>query len=423
MQTTKRNKKNLFCRLLPVFLILLYASCGSGNEEQPEAPTAEDDGISVSIRLTGQPGELTRSEADEYGTITDNYINYRDLYVMTFSLEDGRDVLTDGSQLIEVMWQPSFANTTYNGKSTVSSNGEDVYLTAQLNENEPAYKDNKNFCLVAVANVGSFNNSLSSHLSPGTPFSSIKDALKSDFKPSGNTAEWNWCPDNTKGVGIPMFGVKKVNLEGYDNKIFSAWNPYELHSADGSKDLKLLRAFAKVVVKFKDDFETPTGQEDVRFVAGGGIGNKYSGGFKVIPSLSRMEEFNTSSETGQVLKVNTDDLVSNLSSGAPPTANLQFTASPDGKYAYLYLPEYDLGTYEANNPDLTVMIAFGGIPQSFTFKFKQYPQEGETPSSDISWRYLLRNYCYRFTIDIEYGTITVVATKWGETIENEFNFG
>lgn len=416
-------------RLLPAALALVCASCGGGGGDVPDAP-ADDDGICVSIQLTGQPGELTRAAdlKEEYGSVAENYINYQDLYVMTFSLEDGNEVLTDESTLIEVMWHPDFAGTSYKGASTVYSNGVDVYLTAKLDQTEPAYKDDNDFCIVAVANTGSFKKNIAlSQLTKGKTLGELKSALHSEFKPlSGAPTEWSWCPDNTKGTkggtGIPMFGVKKVNLKGYKSSLFSAWNPYVLHSADGSKELRMLRAFAKVVVEFSDNFEAPTGQTDVKFVNGGGIGKNYSGGFTVIPTLDRMAGFGSTGETGQVKAATSpgDDIVSDTA----PTADLQFTVSADGRYACLYLPEYLLNEDGDLNPELTVMIAFGGIPQSFKFRLKRYPKEGEQPQDDVSyWLHLLRNYSYHFKIGIEYGVITVVATEWSKTFYNEFYFG
>lgn len=425
-------------RLLPIFLILLNVSCGGDSWESPDSPLPEDDGISVSIELAGQPGNFTRAENDEYGSIADNYINYEDLYVMTFSIEEGETVLTNESRLLEVVWHPDYSKGTYNGKSMVSSNGETIYLTALLNNTFSEYQNGKDFCLVAVANIKSFSKTLSftTDLTPGKTLAQLRERLKLDFGNS-TSQDWSWCPDNTKKIGIPMFGVKRVNLKGYDSKIFSPWNPYELQS-NGSKTMHLIRSFSKVVIGFRNDF-TPPGGMDVKFVSGGGI-NKYSDKFYVIPTLERMEGFNSKCETGQIKFEYNDilekeEIVENLendisNNGDSDKSLLQFTASPDGKYAYLYLPEYEFEMEDSEKPEFTLFLSFGGgDPQKFNpFTFKDYyptpaeSEETEEPEIPIYWKYILRNYSYQYTIGVRFWEISIETTDWNDVKNNIFDF-
>lgn len=423
--------KNMAMTLWRHALLLAVAvaavSCGDENAVIPGEPTPSGDGISVSIALAGQKPSQTRGAGEdsddtsgEFGTDAENYINMDDLYVMTFSIPEGSSVLTDDSELLEILWAPTGAN--HKTESSVSSNGETVYLATRLDASIAQYASGKDFCIVALANMKGFpaypgNSGV--RPAAGMKFSALVESARYCYKGTRN-GQWSWMPDNTKSVGIPVFGVKRVNLKGYDPKYHNEWNPFQL-AGSGNSTVWLLRAFAKVEVRLSDALKNLTLNgvvTDVK-IKNVSIGSSYSSDFWLMPELSRFSGF---SETGSTGLINSCPTFSTWPSNpASPENILSFNVSEDATNATVYLPEYDMSD---NKPVITLTLEIGGMNHEFSFEFKPYSTEGGTSDGmHASWLYILRNNYYLFKIDVGFNIISVEPEPWTGICGNDFEFG
>lgn len=422
-KTKIRNKIRSFTSLLPA-AVLTFCVCSCSKEEGPGMPSDEDGGISVSILLAGQqtdyytkaePGQDSEDTDGEYGSVAENYINVDDLYVLTFSIPQGKDVLSDDSELLEILWKPGdySAESEAAASSQIFSNGEHVSLRAKLNPAIAAYSED--FCIVALANLNAFEISGSGtlNIAEGISFSDLQENTCYDFAEANDS--WSWEPDNEKSIGIPMFGVKRVNLKGYNPKYNSEWNPFVLQS-NGSDILWLSRSLAKVTLELSDELKE--GLADIMFVSAD-IGNKYGGNFHVIPDLDRMDGFSLTGGTGQIVSPPDYGRWSVTDAGADKVLN--FNISKSGDKAYIYLPECVVDVLDP--PEISVTLSVGGGHIPFKFKFKEYPVSGQLPSGAFYWNNIIRNHSYRFYIMLDNRVISVTPDNWGSAFDNTFNFG
>lgn len=402
---------------------LSLAGCG-GEGNAPDFPVEDDERISVNIALAGMgekrdtrsnPGNDSDDTSGAYGSAAESYIDIYDLYVMTFSIPDGKTVLCDESQLLEILWKPGSRGKD---ESKVTWSGGYTYLQTQLDENIPAYSDGKDFCIVAIANFSKFGGMTAP--TSGMEFSDLQKLAKFNYKPT-KTGEWSWRPETDKN-GIPLFGVKRVNLKGYDKKIHGPQNPYQLQS-NGNPTVWLLRAFAKAEIRLSDalkNLELNGVKTEVK-IKSASIGNSYSSDFWLIPELSRFSEFNETGGTGLINGAPTFNEWQ--STKANPADLLSFNFSADATSATVYLPEYDMSAAE-NKPRITVTLEIGGSDQEFSFDFKPYPKDGDSSEGQpASWLYILRNNYYRFILDVDFRVITVEPVNWSGAFGNDFNFG
>lgn len=399
------------------------AGCG-GEGSVPDFPMEDDEGISVCISLVGMgekcdtrsnPGNDSDDTAGVYGSAAENYIDINDLYVMTFSIPDGSSVLCDDSQLLEILWKPGSSGKD---ESKVAWSGGYAYLQTQLDENITSYSDGKDFCIVAIANFSQFGNLVAPY--QGMKFSELQKSAKFNYTPI-KTGKWSWSPEVDKN-GIPLFGVKRVNLKGYDKKIHGPQNPYQLQS-NGNPTVWLLRAFAKAEIRLSDalkNLELNGTKTEVK-IKSASIGSSYSSNFWLIPQLSRLSEFN---ETGGTGLINAGPAFREWQSTKAEADNLlSFNVSADATSATVYLPEYDMSAVE-NKPRITVTLEIGGSDQEFSFDFKPYPSDNESSDGQqASWLYILRNNYYRFILDVDFRVITVEPVNWSGAFGNDFNFG
>ncbi len=404
--------------------VAAVTSCGHAEEDiANQEDSFGSDGISISIALSGIGETYTRSagedsddEDGEWGTADENYININDLYVMTFTIPDGKTTIDADSELIEFIW-PNTARSTADadGESYVSYSGSTAYLRAFLNSSHSEYKDGKYFCIVAIANIKDFSTFEPSEI---TTFSDLQ-SLTYTYKVTSSTT---WAPDVANGMGIPMFGVKKVSLSGYDTNIYNADNPYPLVSGSGNSTLWMLRAFAKVEIDVSNlDGKNLNGENNVDVNIVSASIAKYQSQFTLIPDLNRMQGFSTTGGTGQVISGPDETTVPGIQTEG---SELKFKVSDDGNTCVAYLPEYVFSETDTERPKISLQIQIGdNLPQEFEFYLKRYSDSDDDCDNRVWWLYLLRNHCYRFAIDVNFNIISVIPNDWEDVHNNEFTFG
>lgn len=388
---------------------------------------------SVSIALAGMGAEQTRAEGEDsedkdgiIGTEDESFIDIDDLFVMTFSIEDGKTTLSNNSKLLEVLWNGKYENTST--KSKIFYNGSAAYLCASLNKKILEYS-NKDFCIVALANMNQFAKANGSTLTleRNKTFGEIQQELEYKFTPNiQDNGDYYWLPytevnEKKAKQGIPLFGVKRVNLEKYDPEVYNFANPYTLIS-NGNPTLWMIRAFSKIEIELSDALLEKENELGEIRISSASINNKYASTFWVIPELDRMSGFSDTGGSGQINKVPGTGFRSNQTES---NNSLQFKIDSERKKALIYLPEYFIND-DNNRPEITLNLNIGEELHDFEFSLQQYNSNiaGQTQNTLYPWQYLTRNHSYKFMIGVDFRQIfSVVSDDWTKVYENEFTFG
>ena len=346
--------------------------------ESGECPAVSaDKGFGVCLEIAGGlPAASTRAEEEEEGSLAESYIDINDLYVFSFDFAEGETVASDNAVLKDIIWSPD--QSVRLEESVITSNGTDVIITTFLDSEKYSEKD-LDFCIVTVANASKWTGEakLYSDLKTGeTKLSDLQKTLNyTNVITSGNS----WAPDNKTGSGIPLFGIRKVNLSNYDTRVYNAANPYPLGT------VWLLRSLAKIEISTDADsgLEIEHAQIEPK---------KWNAGLQLIPSpLSRMENYDKKGETAQVTTPPNFD--AHEFDPDPASRELIFIKDERTGLHVVYLPEYDL----SGNPRI-IQLTIKGFDVTFPLSVSPYtggvPDEGTEPY----WKCILRNHLYRFEI-------------------------
>ncbi len=387
-------------RALPLLLFPLGACVA----EEGECPvdTHEDD-IAVSLVIKGNlPAAGSRAAlSDLDGTLAESYININDLYILAFEIDPTKGVADGESKLKDIIWSPQQAERL--PESSISSNGTVVLLRTFLSSEK--YKEDEPFALVAVSNISNWGGesyTLSTEKDKETTLADLQKTLTYPI-----VMDSRWVPDNAKSDGIPLFGIKRCSLSGYNPQYNNSANPYNLGTT------WLLRTLAKIELFTAADSKLEIASAQV-------VAYGWNNNVQLIPFmkptgsttlfLNRMEGYNTdgSDTYGSTSQVNlSPDFTT---SGFTPTASsytLNFSKATvkkeDGTTAegfVAYLPEYQLASTDGTPRNQIVKISFEGKTQQYTLTVAPYDNysQPDTNPTDIYWQYLLRNYLYRFQI-------------------------
>lgn len=397
-------------------LLPLASGCIAESGDCPEDISDQD--ITVSLVIEGGLPSQTRADGftEEQGTLAESYINIDDLYVLAFEIGEGKDVADGNSVLKDIIWSPDAAQRL--PESVISSNGSQVLLRTFLSSLD--YDTSKPFSIVTIANTkkwladGDTGFSLTTmrqadadNAKTATKLSDLQKVLsytKAIGESSPGVSNTYWAPDNATSSGIPLFGIKRTTLTGYDNKFHNSANPYPLGT------IWMLRTLAKVEISVdpagvKLDDDTPLEIESASVITGG-----WNTSLQLIPfrgnadnvDLGRMKDYDTSGNTGQVYRE------PDFSSGFSPTPSsgaltmLQTTRTVNGQQIPVfvaYLPEYQLApsvTGEVRNN--IIRVRFKNVTSEFPLAIAPHTNGLPTVAAEVHWQYLLRNYLYRFQI-------------------------
>ncbi len=431
MRTLPKYKpygRSLLRRCFPgalLALLPLASGCIAESGDCPEDISGQD--ITVSLVIEGGLPSQTRADGftEEQGTLAESYINIDDLYVLAFEIGKDKDVADGNSVLKDIIWSPDAAQRL--PESVISSNGTQVLLRTFLSSLD--YDTSTPFSIVTIANTqkwladGDTGFSLTTKKEADADVTKTKQATKlSDLQKvlsytkaigesAPGVANTSWAPDNATSSGIPLFGIKRTTLAGYDNKFHSSANPYPLGT------IRMLRTLAKVEISVDPAAElapdTPLEIESA-YVIGGG----WNTNIQLIPfqgsagnaDLNRMEGYgiSTGSNYGSTGQVTLPPDFTNAGFTPTPSVSQLFmtrsTRTVDGKEIQTfiaYLPEYTLtgdfteGGLKRNN---IIRVKFTGSNNLFNLSISPYkgynPEMAEVPY----WQYLLRNHIYRYVI-------------------------
>lgn len=383
-----RDKCSHLAAAMASLLLLVAGGCVMDNEDCPVVDP--DDGIVVTFELSGGIPAHTRALEEEEGSEEESYIDINDLYIFTFEIGKDKEVADGDSQLMEILWSPKEGERLKKSVIT-SSAGNAVWLRTFLNSNpngtgtDDPYKNKdgtyKNFCIVTVGNASKWldGDAASSGFIKGK--TTLAD-LQKTLSYSKVLTNGSWVPGGKENPSwMPLFGIKRVNLDGYDPKTYNESNPYPLGT------IWLLRALAKVEITTGADSGLTIESANV-------VGKGWNKDLSLIPfdspenqSLTCMENYTETGSTGQMVDVPTF-----TSTAAGESEILSFTK--EGNKAVVYLPEYNL----QNNR--IVSIKFEGLQDTFFLNISPYDATGNPVSGeDIWWKFILRNYLYRFNIN------------------------
>ena len=229
------KQKFLRSRLYASLLLLLPLMIGCISEEGDCPPDSSNQDISVSLRIEGCLPAATRADfTEEDGTLAESYIDINDLYVLAFEIGDGKTVADGNSVLKDIIWSPIASERLK--ESVISSNGTQVLLRTFLSSE--SYNTTEAFSLVTIANTKNWGGSIT--LSKGE--TKLADLQQTLTYPTALNGSDSWAPNNANSSGIPLFGIRKVSLAGYDNKYNNSANPYNLGT------IWMLRSLAKVEI-------------------------------------------------------------------------------------------------------------------------------------------------------------------------------
>lgn len=416
MRTLPKYKpygRSLLRRCFPgalLALLPLASGCIAESGDCPDDISEQD--ITVSLVIEGGLPSQTRADefTEEQGSLAESYINIDDLYVLAFEIGEGKDVADGNSVLKDIIWSPVEAQRL--PESVISSNGTQVLLRTFLSSLD--YDTSTPFSIVTIANTkkwladGDTGFSLTTKKEADadrnktvTKLSDLQKVLsytKAIGESAPGVSNTSWAPDNATSSGIPLFGIKRTTLAGYDNKFHNSANPYPLGT------IWMLRTLAKVEISV-DPKVTDLKIQSAYIITGG-----WNTNLQFIPfrgnagnvNLGRMEGYDTSGNTGQV------SLEPDFSSGFYPApssgalAMLQTTRTVNGEQTPVfvaYLPEYQLApsaTGEVRNN--IIRVRFKNVTSEFPLAIAPHTNGLPTEAAEVHWQYLLRNYLYRFQI-------------------------
>lgn len=202
-----------------------------------------------------------------------------------------------------------------------------------------------------------------------------------DIDPSGTTTQldelaYQYSADNVKAETqlIPMWGVATATLT------------LEKGARDDAGKIDLLRAFAKVEIGLHRDIAGTTSITSATLTRYNTSGYCLPAGYANVNQTTGLDQ-----EDGTNPSFNPN--------GTAQSTDLAFTYSEDGKSAYLYIPEYENSTDEAQI-DITLSDGTTG-----TLEFKSYT--GGTAGGDAYD--IVRNHIYRYTVNVYQGELVVEA--------------
>lgn len=349
-------------RILPLFMTALLGGLlpACVNEDEGTSTASDDGSFFISIAISAGNASPARAESDltdEEGTSVENNINIGDLKIYAFSIPTNNNA--SNSALLTQIYPKDDNNSNIIEADVKKSVPGTYMLEAELNNT--FFDNHKDFCLVAVANWTPFV-SLDFSLPDGKELS----VLGNEELLFGQNIDVNkqaWTPNGEEG--IPMFGLHKASLAGYDKKHNNKFAPLLLGKVN------MLRAFAKIEIR--------NGMKD-KEITGVSISSYNKMGY-FTPSLIG----NQLSDTENVTSANIPNPVESS------VEELSFSGK-DGAFV-AYLPEYELTN--GKRDIITVTID----EKKYLLSLAPYTDDGpnEKPTEDY-WKALLRNHIYRYII-------------------------
>lgn len=398
--------RTLCLALLSAVLLMALSACSHDDAQDYDGmPDVVDRGsyhLTLSVISSSTMGTRAGGHTDdtqEKGSAAENYID--------FDGNDFRIILFDnsGNYLLELdamdKWRmfPTLSSSSSNSYAYYQMECEIEFPESVTKESIENIKKN-GLQIMVLANwkstngFGAYDNLFSNGSGGHQSLASIwKEGTKYNFNyttdsgqdAQGNHLEKSWMPNHTAVTKklIPMFGYAKAAK-------FNVRNNGE-HIA--SVSIQMQRAMAKIEVLDNLVNQESLSVEDVTMTAFNNFG-------RYIPDVEANPNWN---KVGEQVDKSSLPTVGNLTN----SSKLQFF-HVDGKWI-VYVPEMNLGElFNANGdilesrPHLNVKIKSelsfyeGG---EYTAHFAKYNDNFEPTIPDDSWKHILRNHIYRFSVN------------------------